>query len=211
MRIENLPQIAAVANSTDKDTTNTIDDINGDALAASLEDVLDMKESIHVGPSHHTPCSEQFHTLDQVRNSQKEYNWKIVDPFSATAKWESWKSIGLEVPDKKYEISWTECADQNHALTGIMRHGPGQVEPLHHHSAPMIYYILQGEPIITLNGIKNRASTWQCVSIPAFCPHRCYNDTKDDVVIAWTYLTNVASARPKPGKGMAWKFLEPGF
>ena len=37
MRIENLPQIAAVANSTDKDTTNTIDDINGDALAASLE------------------------------------------------------------------------------------------------------------------------------------------------------------------------------
>jgi hypothetical protein len=72
MRIENLPQIAAVANSTDKDTTNTIDDINGDALAASLEDVLDVKESVHVGPRHHTHCSEQFHTLDQFRNSQKE-------------------------------------------------------------------------------------------------------------------------------------------
>ena len=36
-----------------------------------ITDVLDVKESVHVGPSHHTPCSEQFHTLDQVTNSQK--------------------------------------------------------------------------------------------------------------------------------------------
>merc|ERR1712242_117076 len=185
-------------------------------VAASLEDIIHLKEvllttDIPEGPVHHSACNDNFHSVHEVTNSQQGYNWKVVDPFSASAKWESWASFGLKVPDPKYEITWTDCADRNLAFTGVMVHKPGQVEPLHHHSAPMIYYILQGRPVITLNGIKNRASKWQCVSIPSFCPHSCYNDTDEGVVIAWTYLTNVDSARPKSGQNMQWKFLEPGL
>eukprot|EP00088_Acartia_fossae_P008489 TRINITY_DN14053_c0_g1_i1.p1 TRINITY_DN14053_c0_g1~~TRINITY_DN14053_c0_g1_i1.p1 ORF type:complete len:290 (-),score=64.93 TRINITY_DN14053_c0_g1_i1:303-1148(-) len=158
-------------------------------------------------PDHHYPCNMEFHGPEEVHRSQKEYNWKVVDPF-ADNNWTSWAAIGESVPHPKYEIKWKNCADISHAWTGIMYFTPGQIEPLHHHSAPMIYYILKGQPIVTLNGIKNRTSSWQCVSIPAYCPHSCYNDSDEEVVVAWTYLTNQVSAKPRPGKDFEWKFLQ---
>merc|ERR1719222_679355 len=134
------------------------------------EDLKEDQETLPEGnenPAHHTPCNEPFHHTKEVEKSQQEFNWKVVDPF-ADGKWVSWSSIGESVPHPKYEIKWTTCADLSHAWTGIMFFTPGQIEPLHRHSAPMIYYILKGQPIVTLNGIKNRTSTWHCVSIPSF-------------------------------------------
>ena len=42
---------------------------------------------------------------------------------------------------------------------------------------------------MTLNGIKNRVSKWQCVTIPSNCPHAILNDGDVDVVILWTYVS----------------------
>ena len=47
----------------------------------------------------------------------------------------------------------------------------------------------QGEPVVTLNGIKNRCTKWQCVTIPSNCPHQGHNDTQEEVVILWNYLS----------------------
>jgi mannose-6-phosphate isomerase-like protein (cupin superfamily) len=170
----------------------------------------DTEEKVPEGnedPEHHSPCNEEFHHTKDVEMSRQEYNWKVVDPFAG--KWESWEAIGESVPHPKYEIKWTNCADMSHAWTGIMILTPGQIEPLHQHSAPMIYYILKGQPIVTLNGIKNRTSTWHCVSIPSFCPHGVYNDSQsEEVAIAWCYLTTDEKAKPKPNKEFQWKFLQ---
>ena len=42
---------------------------------------------------------------------------------------------------------------------------------------------------MTLNGIKNRCTKWQCVSIPSNCPHAIDNDLEEEVVILWNYLS----------------------
>ena len=43
--------------------------------------------------------------------------------------------------------------------------------------------------MVTLNGIKNRCTKWQCVTIPSNCPHQGHNDTEEEVVILWNYLS----------------------
>lgn len=47
----------------------------------------------------------------------------------------------------------------------------------------------QGKPIVTLNGIKNRCTKWQCVTIPSECPHAIDNDLNEEVVILWNYVS----------------------
>merc|ERR1719151_576695 len=93
--------------------------------------------------------------------------------------------------------------------TPIVRLLPGQIELMHTHTTPMIYYILQGTPIVNLNWIKNRTSKWQCITIPSLCPHGITNDTNEEVVIAWIYLS--LDATPAPDKNYNWKFLEDPF
>ena len=84
---------------------------------------------------------------------------------------------------------WRNCTDLSHAWTGLVSLTPGQTEPYHRHTTPMFYYILQGEPIVTLNGIKNRTKKWQCVTIPSNCPHAIDNDGDQEVVVLWTYVS----------------------
>jgi mannose-6-phosphate isomerase-like protein (cupin superfamily) len=122
--------------------------------------------------------------------------------------WESWEVLGLEVKSDKYKLAWKNSCDMSHAWTGLMRLLPGQEMPTHTHTTPEIYYILQGKPIVSLNYVNNRTSTWQvtvvrrcvlqladnhplpqCVSIPSECPHSITNDTNEEVVIAWCYLS----------------------
>ena len=50
-------------------------------------------------------------------------------------------------------------------------------------------YLLQGRPIVTLNAINNRCSKWQCITIPSECPHGITNDTDEDVIILWNYVS----------------------
>ena len=42
---------------------------------------------------------------------------------------------------------------------------------------------------MTLNGIKNRCTKWQCVTIPSECPHAIDNDLNEEVVILWNYVS----------------------
>ena len=42
---------------------------------------------------------------------------------------------------------------------------------------------------MTLNGIKNRCTKWQCVTIPSNCPHAIDNDLNEEVVILWNYVS----------------------
>merc|ERR1712002_1155998 len=109
----------------------------------------------------------------------------------------------------KHKLLWKNAADITHAWTGLVRLGPGQVEPMHHHTTPMIYYILQGRPIVNLNWINNRTKKWQCVSIPSECPHGITNDTVEEVVIAWTYVS--LTDKVNPDTNYNWKFLEDPF
>ncbi|XP_023321888.1 uncharacterized protein LOC111696509 [Eurytemora carolleeae] len=60
--------------------------------------------------SHHMPASIEFHTTQEVQDSQKDFPWRVVEPFDGK-DWVSWDSLGLEVPDEKNDIRWRHCAD----------------------------------------------------------------------------------------------------
>ena len=76
---------------------------------------------------------------------------------------------------------------------------------------------------MSLNYTKNRCTKWQCVSIPSECPHDITNDTDEEVIIAWCYLsltdkvmmtvkivthnTNLC-IQVNPSKNYNWKWLE---
>ena len=55
-----------------------------------------------------------------------------------------------------------------------------------------------------LNGIQNRVKLWQCVSIPSKCPHAIINDTEEEVIIAWTYLSNIDKVNPDNNYNWTW-------
>ena len=71
-------------------------------------------------------------------------------------------------------------------------------------------YCVQGTPIVKLNGIKNRVKKWQCVSIPSLCPHGIYNDTEEQVIVLWCYVSgkdkvkSVQGIREFGGKCFIW-------
>merc|ERR1719369_147962 len=157
---------------------------------------------------HYFPCNSEFHSEQEVVDSQKKFDWKVVEPFDGK-KWTSWRSFGLKVSNPKYDVEWRDCTPLSLAWAGLVRLRPGQVEPLHTHTTPMFYFILQGTPIITLNNIKNRTSKWQCVNIPSLCPHKVYNDSKDeDAIFVFNYLPLEESAKPRPDRNFNWKFAE---
>eukprot|EP00088_Acartia_fossae_P011647 TRINITY_DN15938_c0_g1_i1.p1 TRINITY_DN15938_c0_g1~~TRINITY_DN15938_c0_g1_i1.p1 ORF type:complete len:178 (+),score=34.17 TRINITY_DN15938_c0_g1_i1:17-550(+) len=158
-------------------------------------------------PVHNFGCNTEFHTREEVEKAQKDYPWKVVEPYDGK-DWVSWDVLGLKVPHSKYDLRWRNCADLSLGWTGLVILKSGQVEPLHNHTTPMIYYILQGEPIITLNYIKNRTKKWQCINIPSYCPHGIINDKEEEVVIAWCYLPLEDEAKPRPDKNYNWTFLQ---
>eukprot|EP00091_Calanus_sinicus_P001838 TRINITY_DN11865_c0_g1_i1.p1 TRINITY_DN11865_c0_g1~~TRINITY_DN11865_c0_g1_i1.p1 ORF type:complete len:196 (-),score=67.51 TRINITY_DN11865_c0_g1_i1:190-753(-) len=154
---------------------------------------------------HNVDCNKEFHTRGEVTQSQAKFDWKVVEPYDGK-KWVSWDVLGMQVKDDKHKLEWRNCADVTHAWTGLVSLKPGQHEPLHTHTTPMIYYILQGKPIVSLNYIMNRTSKWQCVSIPSECPHSITNDTSEEVVIAWCYVS--LKDKVNPSENYNWKWLE---
>ena len=150
--------------------------------------------------------------------SRARFNWKVVEPYDGAAAedWVSWDDVGMaESVEWKHRVVWRNCADISHAWTGMVSLLPGQQEPYHTHGHPMFYFILQvhqyisasfqwsclsellitsaysqGTPIVKLNGIRNRVKKWQCVSIPSLCPHGIYNDTEEECVVLWCYVSN---------------------
>ena len=81
--------------------------------------------------------------------------------------WISWEVLGLEVKvgfhtinivintnvtvitivqDERYKLRWKNSCDMSHSWNGIVRLLPGQIELMHTHTTPMIYYILQVSP-----------------------------------------------------------------
>ena len=114
---------------------------------------------------------------------------QIILLGQARDEWMSWDDIGLEVKDDRHKLMWRYCADLSHAWTGLVSLQPGQAEPCHRHTTPELFYILQGEPIISLNGVRNRTKKWQCVTIPSNCPHAIDNDGDQEVVVLWTYVS----------------------
>ena len=111
----------------------------------------------------------------------------------------------MKVKHDKHKLMWRNCTDLSHAWTGLVSLTPGQTEPYHRHTTPMFYYILQGEPIVTLNGIKNRTKKWQCVTIPSECPHGINNDSDEEVVILWTYVS--LTDKVCPDTIVLWNFF----
>merc|ERR1711963_147301 len=158
--------------------------------------------------NHNWECNQEFHSRGEVEKSQTQFPWKVVEPYDGKP-WVTWDVLGLKVKDDKYKLRWRNCADIDHAWTGLVVLKPGQKEPAHHHTTPMIYYILQGRPIATLNYVKNRTSKWQCVSIPSECPHDIINDTDEEVVIAWTYVS--LKDKVNPSENYNWQWLENVF
>ena len=68
---------------------------------------------------------------------------KILTDVCPGKPWISWAALGLKVASQKHSLSWRNCTDITHAWTGLVILKPGQAEPLHKHTTPMFYYILQ--------------------------------------------------------------------
>merc|ERR1711936_439474 len=146
--------------------------------------------------------------IAEVKKSQTEFDWKVVEPYDGK-RWVSWDVLGQKVKEEKHKLEWRNCADINHAWTGLVSLKPGQIEPCHNHTTPEILYVLQGSPIIALNHTKNRTTKWQCVSIPSKCPHSIINDTEEEVIIAWIYIS--LHDKVNPSTNYNWVWLEEVF
>lgn len=158
---------------------------------------------------HDYRCNQEWHKRADIDKSRREFNWKVVEPYDGDSsnEWISWDYLGLKVKDDKHKLTWRNCCDLSHAWTGLVTLTPGQAEPYHRHTTPMFYYILQGHPIITLNGIKNRTKKWQCITIPSECPHAIDNDSEDeDVIILWNYVS--LTDKVNPDENYNWVWLE---
>jgi len=155
---------------------------------------------------HDYRCNTEFHKKPEVDKSRSEFNWKVVEPYdgASSKEWITWDYLGLKVKDDKHKLTWRNCCDLNHAWTGLVSLQPGQAEPYHKHTTPMFYYILQGRPIITLNGIKNRTKKWQCITIPSECPHAIDNDTDEEVIILWNYVSLIDKVNPDENYNWVW-------
>jgi len=133
-------------------------------------------------------------------------NWQIVDGL-ASEGWISWESLSQNVKDSRFLIEWKRCSDMDIAWSGLVRFAPGKRLPLHTHDPPEIYYIIQGCPIVELDGERTRVKPLSCVTIPSLCPHRVINDTDEVVVIMYVYMP-VEGNPIQPGRGHNWTFLE---
>ena len=106
--------------------------------------------------------------------------------------WISWEVLGLEVKvgfhtinvvintnvtvitivqDERYKLRWKNSCDMSHSWNGIVRLLPGQIELMHTHTTPMIYYILQASPktsillYITSISLLAKSKTLKCLHI----------------------------------------------
>lgn len=169
---------------------------------------LTADERIQEVVCHEPDCNAGLHDDEAVKASQAEYDWRVVEPYDGRP-WMSWEMLGYDLKNERHKAEWTYCADLSHAFTGLVRLKPGQRQPTHTHTTPEVYYILQGKPIVTLNNISNRTSPWQCVSIPSECPHSVTNDTEEEVVIAWIYVS--LKDKVNPNENYNWTWLEELF
>jgi len=149
-------------------------------------------------------CNEGIHHHHEIRRSQCEFGWKIVDAEDDN-DWSKWHSFGLDVKFEYMDIDWKNLCDMEFSWTGVCKMQPGAYLPLHIHDPPEFYYILKGRPTVVLNGIYNKCKPIQCVTIPPRCPHKIFNDTNEEVIFIYTYLPlNDVCTKDQLG----WVFLE---
>jgi len=161
-------------------------------------------EGLPPTPPHYAPCTAGVKP-DDVARSQAEFPWRVVD-WNDDRKWGSWEQLGLKVKPEMGSMEWKEMADQEHCFTGVAKIHPGSIEPEHIHDPPMVYYILEGNPTIILNGIPNKTRPGQCVSIPGRCPHRIINDKHADTATwIWTYVPPTKKVNKHD---LNWEWLE---
>ena len=107
-----------------------------------MDKMTNTDEKIREVTGHELACNEGLHDQSDVKKSQTEFDWRVVEPFDKK-EWVSWEMIGYDLKDERHKIEWTYCSDLSHAFTGLFRLKPGQHWPLHTHTHPEIYYILQ--------------------------------------------------------------------
>jgi len=154
---------------------------------------------------HYKPANEGIHHEYEVKKSQEEFGWKVVDMEDPNDPWVKWSSFNLDVKFDHMDIDWKDLADMTFSWTGVCKMKPGTYLPMHTHAPPEFYYILKGNPMVVMNGIYNRCRPIQCVTIPPYCPHKIYNDTQEEIVFIYTYLpcTEVVTKEQ-----LEWVFLE---
>jgi len=155
---------------------------------------------------HDKKCNTEFDLeWDEVEASQEQFQWRVVDLFDSKKQWLSWDMMcPPPTQDHKISVDWMYGARLEHAFTGILRIKGGHSQPCHRHKLPEIYYILQGDPVVTLAGVPNRVRVWQCVSIPSYCPHTITNDGEREVIIAWCYISPHDKVNPHENYDWEW-------
>jgi len=142
-------------------------------------------EGLPVPPPHYGPSTDH-EDPEKVAASQKQFPWKIADWNDPANPWVTWPALGLNVKEEFGRIEWKELADQEHMFTGVAKLWPGGYEPEHIHDTPMAYYIIEGNPVVILNGVRTQTRAGQCVSIPGRCPHAIDNP-KDAPIATWIW------------------------
>jgi len=160
-------------------------------------------EGLPPPPPHFAACTADVDP-EEVAKSQKEFPWRVTD-WNDDRKWVDWPALGLNVKESFGTILWKEMADQEHMFTGVAKLLPGAIEPCHIHDPPMVYYILEGTPIVELNGIPNKTRPGQCVTIPGLCPHRIVNPEDAPTALwIWCYTPPTTTVN-KHHLNWAWK------
>lgn len=74
-------------------------------------------------------------------------------------------------------VSEKTCGAENLAIT-IVEMEPGGFQHLHSHEPEQMYYILEGEGVMSVNGEKSPVSAGDCIFFPSFAEHGLKNTGK---------------------------------
>ena len=80
----------------------------------------------------------------------------------------------------KGRVSWRTLFSADQTPTGALTGGVAELQPggwlgLHRHTPPEIYYVLEGNGIVTLDGVEHPVAAGTAVFIPGDCEHGISN------------------------------------
>jgi mannose-6-phosphate isomerase-like protein (cupin superfamily) len=120
----------------------------------------------------------------------------MAEPFIAVDR--GAPDDGWDEPDGRGVVAWQTLVSADTTPTDGITAGIAVLEPgghlaLHRHEQPEIYFLLEGEGVVTLGGVERRIAKGSCVSIPGNVEHGIRNEGGQRLRFLYVFPTDAFS------------------
>ena len=108
---------------------------------------------------------------------------------SENMTWEAWEDTHLETRGRVFWKTLFSCGltDTDSLTTGIAVVHPGDALHPHSHTPSEIYFVMQGEGVVTLGDAEHIARAGDAVFIPGDTRHGIANKSESDVIFLYAF------------------------